>query len=183
MMPSLFLLFYHKFLKIGKVFGATTDNGQNIVNAKKLIELDHFPCIAYTLQLRIKKALEVLQVHKILSRCMKLVEHFMKSTKETYNLREKQKMLQLPNHQLIQHCPTRWGSTLNMLERLAEQQAAICAVLMEGKSRHLMPENQEWTVIEELITILKTFQSITEAMSKEKYPSISSVKPLLFKTQ
>ena len=143
MMPSLFLPFYHKFLKIGKYqikyLVQQLTNGRNIVNAIKLIELDHFPCIAHTLQLSIKKTLEVLQVHKILSRCKKLVEHFMKSTKETYNLREKQKMLQLPNHQPIQHCPTRWGSTLNMLERLAEQQAAICAVLMEGKSRHLIP--------------------------------------------
>ena len=68
-----------------------------------------------------------------------------------------------------------------MLEQLAEQQAAICAVLMEGKLRHLMPEGQEWSIIEELISILKPFQSATEAMSTQKYPSISSVKPLLFK--
>ena len=40
----------------------------------------------------------------------KLVEHFNKSTKETYCLREKQKMLQLKEHKLIQDCPTRWGS-------------------------------------------------------------------------
>lgn len=164
-----------------KVFEGTTDNAQNIVNAMGLLGLLHFPCIAHTLQLGVKKALEVQKIHSILARCKKLVEHFKKSTKEMYKLREKQEILQLPKHQLIQDCPTRWGSTLHMLERLAEQQAAIFAVLMEGKVRHLTLEGDEWTIIEEIIAVLKPFQQATEAMSTEKYPSISSVKPLLHK--
>ena len=127
------------------------------------------------------KALQVPKVHNTVARCKKLVEHFKKSSKETYKLREKQVMLQLPQHQLIQECPTRWRSTLSMLKRLAEQQAAIAAVLMEGKVRYLMPEGGDWTVIEELVNILEPFQKVTEAMSTEKYPTISSVKPLFYK--
>jgi len=56
----------------------------------------------------------------------KLVFH-LKSTKETFKLREKQSMLKLPTHA---YCVTRWGSTLSMLERLMEQQAVIAAVLV-----------------------------------------------------
>ena len=164
-----------------KVFGSTTDNGQNIVNAIGLLGLQHFPCLAHTLQLSIKKALNISKVHSTIGRCKKLVEHFNKSPKETYKLREKQKMLQIPEHQLIQDCPTRWGSTLNMLERVSEQQAAIAAVLMEGKLQHLMPEGGEWSIIESLVNILHPFQEATEVMSKEKYPTISSVKPVLYK--
>ena len=111
----------------------------------------------------------------------KLVEHFRKSTKETYKLREKQEMLKLPQHQLIQECTTRWGSTLGMLERIMEQQAAIAAVLMEGKVRHLMPDGNDWIVIELLIDILKPFQHATEVMSAVKYPTVSMAKPLLYK--
>ena len=59
----------------------------------------------------------------------------------------------------MQECPTRWGSTLSMLKRLGEQQAAIAAVLMEGKVRYMMPEGGDWTVIEELVNIL---QKVTE---------------------
>ena len=36
-----------------KVFGATTDNGQTIVYAIDLLSLEHFPCLAQTLQLAI----------------------------------------------------------------------------------------------------------------------------------
>ena len=164
-----------------KMFAATTDNGHNIMNAIELLTLEHFPCLAHILQLAIKKAYNLPKVHTTIARCKKLVEHFNKSTKETYKLREKQKMLELKEHKLIQDCPTRWGSTLSMLKRVSEQQAAIAAVLIEGKVQHLMPEGEEWSIIDELIKILEPFQEATEVMSTEKFPSISSVKPLLYK--
>ena len=82
---------------------------------------------------------------------------------------------------LIQDCVTRWGSTLDMLERLMEQQAPIAAVLMDGRLRHLMPEGEEWSIIEVPVDILKPFQQATEAMGAVKYPTLSTVKPLLYK--
>ena len=44
-----------------------------------------------------------------------------------------------------------WGSTLAMLKRVSEQQAAIAAVLMEGRLQHLMPEGEEWNIIENVV--------------------------------
>ena len=157
---------------VEKVFAATTDNGQNIVNAVGLLSLQYFPCLAYTLQLAIKKALTVSKVHTTVARCKKLVEHFNKSPKETYKLKEKQKMLQLPDHKLIQDCPSRWSSTLAVLKRVSKQQAAIAAVLMEGRLQHLMHEGEEWNIIENLVNILHPFQGTTEVMSIDKYPTI-----------
>ena len=164
-----------------KVCGATTDNCGNIVNAVGLLGLEHVPCIAHTLQLSIKRGLEVPAVNRVLARCRKLVQHFRKSPKETYKLRQKQKMLDLPEHKLGQEVVTRWGSTLGMLQRLMEQQAAIAAVLVDGAVRHLMPESADWTLIEQLVEILKPFQIATEVMSGDKYPTVSIVKPLLYK--
>ena len=96
-------------------------------------------------------------------------------------MREKQKTLQLPDHKLIQDCPTRWDSTLAMLNHVSEQQTAIATVLMEGRLQHLMPEGEEWNIIENLVNILHLFQEATEVMSTDKYPTISSVKPVLYK--
>ena len=62
-------------------------------------------------------------------------------------------MLQLPDHNPIQDYPTTWGSTLAMLKRVSEQQAAIAAVLMEGRLQHLMPEGEEWNIIENVVNI------------------------------
>ena len=36
-----------------------------------------------------------------------------------------------------------------------------------------MPESRKWSIIEELMGILKPLQSDTKVMSTEKYPSIS----------
>ena len=52
---------------------------------------------------------------------------------------------------------------------------------MDGRARHLMPEGMEWSIIEVLVNILKPFQQATEAMGAVKYPTLSTVKPLLYK--
>ena len=54
-------------------------------------------------------------------------------------------MFQIEEHNLIQDCPTQWGSTLAMLQHVSEQQAAIATILIEGKLQYLMPEGEEWT--------------------------------------
>ena len=62
-----------------------------------------------------------------------------------------------------------------------EQQAPIAAVIMDEKVRHSMPEGEEWSVIEVLVDILKPFQQATEAMGAVSYPTLSTVKPVLYK--
>ena len=122
-----------------------------------------------------KHGLEIAKVKSCISQCKPVVSHFKKSMKDTYSLRDKQAMLQLPCHEFIQDCVTRWGSTLAMLERLMEQQAAIAAALMEVKLTHLIPSSDEWTLIENLVGILQPFQQATEMMCVSKYPSVSSI--------
>ena len=88
----------------------------------------------------------------MLARVRKLVKHFHKSSKATYKLAEKQQLLDVPQHKLKGDCVTRWGSTYTMLERLLEQQQAICAVLPESENRDvklLMPSSEEFAVAEE----------------------------------
>lgn len=170
---------------IAEVFTATTDNGRNIRNAiVNELNLSHLGCVGHTLQLSIGKALQLLPVAKVLGKVRKLVAHFHKSTKATYALREKQVRLDLPQHQLVQECETRWGSTFMMLSRVQEQQPALCATLMESKdkvSRCLLPDGMEWNLIEELLGILKPFHDATTVMSGSKYPTFSLLAPLLYK--
>ena len=71
-----------------------------------------------------------------------------------------------------------------MLERLLEQQQAICAVLLESENRDvrlLIPSSEEFAVAEEVTQILKTFHIATEIVSGEKYPTIGIVHPLIHK--
>ena len=71
-----------------------------------------------------------------------------------------------------------------MLERVVEQQQALCAVLLDSQDRvilNLLPDGAEWTVIEELLTTLKPFAIATTVLSRSSYATISIVSPLIYK--
>jgi len=126
--------------------------------------------------------LQIPAVTCVLGRVRKLVEHFHRSTLATNILREKQVLLELPQHEM--EYKTHWSLIYHMLERVQEQQAAICAVLAENRDRKiqsLLPENEEWGVIQDLIGIVKPFRDGTMIMSGSRYPIFSLVALLLHK--
>ena len=165
-----------------KIVGTSTDNGSNIIKAVRDMGLFSMPCVGHTLNLAIKKSFEINRVARALARIRQLVGHFHRSSKATSKLREKQQLLGVNEHRLINDCVTRWGSTYDMLTRFIEQQQAICAVLLDSRAdRQLMPTDEEISIVEELIVILKSFREGTEIMSGEKYPSLGMVLPLLKK--
>lgn len=45
----------------------------------------------------------------------------------------------------------------------------------------MLPDSEEWTIIEELIAVLKPFHRATTAMSASSYPILSMLSPLLYK--
>ena len=92
--------------------------------------------MGHVLQLSIGKAFKLGPVDRVLGKVKRLVAHFQRSNNETYAFREKQAILHLPKHELIQECITRWSSCYRMLERVLEQQQALYAVLMQNKEKH-----------------------------------------------
>jgi len=78
-----------------KVVAATTDNGQNVINAVEKLELLNLQCVGHTLQLVVKHAFDVPSVSGVLARIKRLVLHFRKSPKATYKLHDKQTLLGL----------------------------------------------------------------------------------------
>jgi len=167
-----------------KVVRITTDNARNVKNTVDSLEFTHFGCIGHTLQLSISRGLQLGFISRVLGRVRKLVEHFHKSTKATYALRQKQQLLGVPEHALVQQCETRWSSTFAMLERIVEQQESLCAVLLDNQDRavrSLLPDGAECSVIEELMVILKPFALATTVLSGSSYGTISIVSPLIHK--
>ncbi len=112
--------------------------------------------------------------------CKKLVGHFSHTWKGKMVLKKAQKENNLPEHSLITECPTRWGSRQRMIQRVLEQQRAISDVLSaDRKSRHLVPSWQDLDVLESINQALQPLQEFTEALSGERYVSVSYVKPVL----
>ena len=71
-----------------------------------------------------------------------------------------------------------------MIQHIQEQQSAICAVLAESRDRticSLLPENEEWSTIEDLISVFKAIFDDTAIMSGSRYPTFLLLAPLLYK--
>ena len=76
---------------------------------------------------------------------------------------------------------TCWGSSLQMIKRASEQQAAIGIVLVNDiRTSHLVLTWQDCSVINSVIVALDLLGELTDTLS-EKHITISAVKPLLNK--
>lgn len=164
-----------------KVVTAVTDNAENMKKAisKDLKKHNHF-CVAHTLNLSVQDAIkENKDLETTLCNCRALVTYFKKSNLASYKLKEVQQQMNLPLLALIQDISTRWNSELSMLERLLELRVPITVTLasLENAARNL--DLEEWTVVQEVIPVLKPLLLMTEKLSGELYPTMSLIVPLI----
>ncbi|XP_048852654.1 E3 SUMO-protein ligase ZBED1-like [Brienomyrus brachyistius] len=165
----------------------TTDNATNNISAMELNEWERLQCFGHRLQLAIENALKALTpastkqaVERAVGVCKKVVSAFSNSWKRKRDLAKAQAVLGLPPHQLITETPTRWGSRQQMIERFLEQEKALSQVLLaDKKARHLVPSWQDMVVLESLNRALGPLFEFIDALSGEKYVSVSFLKPVL----
>ena len=67
----------------------------------------------------------------------------------------------MKKHKLLQEVEIRWNSTFDMITRIIEQKAPICATLLKQKM-DLLPKDTELTLLEEIFGVLKSFKDVTE---------------------
>lgn len=137
----------------------------------------HFSCFSHTLQLAVVEGSSSPEVSK--ARCKRIASHFHHSFKSTYLLKQKQADLHIPQHCMVQEVSTRWNSSYYMVNRVVEQQQALCATLFELRKGDLMPTDQEFLVMETYV--MKPLVEITEALGGQKFVTISTLRPLIYK--
>lgn len=71
-----------------KIKHLMSDNAFNVVKAARLLNLTHMPCLAHTLQLSIRHALEEAGINATLSKCRKIVGHYKHSSIRAEELKE-----------------------------------------------------------------------------------------------
>ena len=160
------------------------DKASNINLAVQNLGWQNVACFAHTLQLAVNNGLEVSQINRLASVARKTVGHFQHSSLAMTALKEKQQQLSVPQHHLIQDVATRWNSTYFMLERLHEQHWAIYAVLYDEQGtqsqyEHLYLKEEQWKLIEQLVTALKPLQVVTTALCEAEIVSITLMYPVI----
>ncbi|XP_060567575.1 E3 SUMO-protein ligase ZBED1-like [Ruditapes philippinarum] len=172
-----------------------TDNAANERKAAELLGWTRFGCYGHRINLVVKHALEVTELNKILGKSRRLVTFFHQSTSATDALIEKQKLVfsntpGLIGHKLITDVPTRWNSTLAMLGRLAEQLPAIMSIIFDTNCLNKTAistvktyclTSEEHSVVQELISVLKSFETATTILCAESSPTMHKVLPCMVK--
>ena len=105
---------------------------------------------------------------------------FSYSWKRQRDLKEAQTQKNLPEKKLKGDVVTRWGSKVEMMERIIEQQDAIRLVLSQDrKVSHLVPTWQDFDVLESVMKAVKGFSDLTDLLSGERRVTCSAIKPLI----
>lgn len=87
-----------------------------------------------------------------------------------------------PEHSLVQDVSTRWNSTCYMIR--LEQRWPVTATLSDSSvtqrsKRYLDLKSDQWSLLEELSTVLRPFECATVFMSGQKYATISAIPPFV----
>ncbi|XP_060806471.1 E3 SUMO-protein ligase ZBED1-like [Amyelois transitella] len=168
-----------------KVVTVVTDNASNIKKAvsEYLNKRNHF-CVAHTLNLAVSDCKKSnLPLTSLLEKCHTVVTYFKQSTKAAYKLKELQEQMNHPVIKLKQEVITRWNSSFEMMERLLQTKLSLSAALSTMSSA---PENftaNQWEAIEDCVSVLKPIEQLTTILSGEKYPTLSSMIPLIRNVQ
>ena len=158
-----------------KVVLIVTDNAANIVNAVKLAKFKHLPCFAHTLNLVVQKGIQKL---KTLRQKVKAnIEHFHRSTVAAEKFASLQSQINpdKPALKLKNDVLTRWNSTYEMFERIANVQEPLEATLgvLHNPVENLSPE--EWQTLPKICNVLKPFDLVTKEICAEKSVTASKI--------
>ncbi|XP_039617003.1 zinc finger BED domain-containing protein 4 [Polypterus senegalus] len=162
----------------GLKIGFTVTDNQSIANILDDSEQASVQCFGHTIDLIVNEAIKSQRmVQNLLSIARKICERVHRSAKAKQKLGELQKAYNLPENQLVQDVPSKWNTSLYMLERLVEQKKAIDEMSIECSFRELISCDQ-WEVMQSVCHALKPFEVACQEMSN-RTATLGQVIPLI----
>jgi len=150
-----------------KVVCCVTDNAANITKAIQITKWTHLPCLAHTINLIARDSLKGLK--PILDKVKEAVEYFHRSTLGAEKLKATQIQMGMAELRPKQDCITRWNSTYDMLNSFLKSKDAIISTLAITNASVSPLSQEEWSILQEVCTILEPFQEVTVEISAERY--------------
>ncbi|XP_056280371.1 zinc finger BED domain-containing protein 4 isoform X1 [Pseudoliparis swirei] len=136
------------------------------------------PCFGHTVDLIVGEAIKSQRmVQNLLSIARKLCERVHRSAQAQEKLAELQGLHRLPENPLVQDVPSKWTTSLFMLERLVEQKKAVDEMSIECNFREVISGDQ-WEVMLSVCNALKPFEVACREMS-DRTATLGQVIPLV----
>lgn len=135
-------------------------------------------CFSHTVSLIVGEAIKSQRlVQNLLSTARKICERVHRSPRAKAKLAELQREYALPAHPLLQDVPSKWDTSLHMLERLLEQKRAVNELSVECHFRELISCDQ-WEVMQSVCHALKPFDAARRELGA-RVSTLSQVIPMI----
>ena len=142
------------------------DNTSNMMRAMKDAGLCSYGCFAHSLQLIVNEGvLSQRIVIDLLANCRSIIGHFRRSTVAYDKLKEIQQQLGTSEHKLQQNEPTRWNSSLYMLQSIVDQRMSLAAYGSDGSIPVLTAAQLD--IASKVINVLLPIDEITKCISED----------------
>ncbi|XP_015516470.1 E3 SUMO-protein ligase ZBED1 isoform X2 [Neodiprion pinetum] len=141
------------------------------------------PCLLHTLQVCAQACFENTEVATILTKCRTAIGAIVSHPAACAALLMQEQILELEENAMVMDYPPVWTSTYQMLEQMVLRRNIIASLLdgMEGIDPEIVSlSNEQWKIVEDLVTVLEPFKVTIMTLSEEKMPLISLLKPLLW---
>ncbi|XP_040355304.1 zinc finger BED domain-containing protein 6-like [Ixodes scapularis] len=160
------------------IVALVTDNDKRMILASRLLNIEHLPCFAHTLNLTIQDGLKSGdELNDVLLKCKNIVRHVRSSSITTTKLQEEQERSgKVPALKLTQETETRWNSVLYMLKRILEVGEALTFTLTKLPQAP-SPLSEDIMLIEDVVQILDPFEEATKLLSGDQYTTVSLIVP------
>ena len=137
-------------------------------------QLIHIPCAAHTIQLCVRKVMELPVVKHIVSALLDLLSAFRGSKDLRVRLKAQQGLLRLgrPPLQLVSVCDTRWNSSLFAAERVLELEQCIRPFISDintavHNENYTYCDTSFWYPLKALVNFLQPFKIATDIVQSD----------------
>ncbi|XP_028443439.1 zinc finger BED domain-containing protein 4-like [Perca flavescens] len=169
-----------------KVVAATADNASNMDVALKNLKLLKMGCFIHTLNLAAQKIYSISAITMWCARLQAVVVWLKRSTVAKTVMREMQRLLDLPEHNMILDVRTRWNSLFLMVERFLEQYPANLDQRLRKpmeKDRLERLTDDDFQKAEDFVKIMNLLYNSTHCVSIERSPTCGQILPILTKLE
>jgi len=173
-------------VRSSQIVGGTTDGGGNIVNGVKSVcgNDNHIRCMCHVFNVIIRRCLEKMKMlMSIIQKVKKFVTHMKHSYLVMDLYRELQMLCGVSEHEvkfLIQSIITRWNSELYCIKRFLDMIEHIMELVRSPTyNGPEIPTKEEIKLLEEYVSLMEPFASVTTLLSGERYVTGQVVFPLI----
>ncbi|XP_032869171.1 zinc finger BED domain-containing protein 1-like isoform X1 [Amblyraja radiata] len=136
------------------------------------------PCIGHALQNCVDSALQQPPILRTLARCKRLMEN-VSSFPALSDKVGSSEVLHKFQSKTFPAGSVKWFSTYDLLQNLQDHRSFLDGVSQELQGEGLGLRDEDWQVVQEITGILKPLAIATSTLTKERFSSLSLVKPVV----